>query len=99
MNFKVIRRDSAGAEQQNVQLANISIAAGASLRIGATVDGLDVTGWTEPAGGGTRTNRGSVVTLTVDLRDGDHKRIGLTGRTESNAPLASMDNLTLILNR
>ncbi len=97
MNFHIIRRDSAGVEQQNTLLANISIAAGASLDIGVTVSGLDVTGWTEPAGGGTRTDRGTV-TLTADLRDGDHKRMGLTGRTESNAPLASMDNLTLTLN-
>ncbi|KKK77830.1 hypothetical protein LCGC14_2849650 [marine sediment metagenome] len=98
MNFKIIRRDSAGVEQQNTLLMTISIPSGASLRIGATVSGLNVTGWTEPAGGGTRTDRGTVV-LTADLRDGNHKRIGLTGRCESNAPLATIDNLTLILNR
>ena len=98
MNFKVIRRDSSGVEQQNVQLANIPIAARSSLRIGATVSGLNVTGWTEPAGGGSRTDHGTVA-LTADLRDGDHKRIGLTGRCESNAPRATMDNLDLYESR
>lgn len=94
--FRIIRRDSDGVEQQNVLLASITITTGNSLRIGATVTGLDIQGWTEPAGGGTRTNRGSAVTLTVDLRDGDHKRIGLTGRSESSAPGPTMDNLTVI---
>lgn len=98
VNFRIIRRDSSGVEQQNVLLASITITTGNSLRIGATVSGLEVQGWTEPAGGGTRTNRGSVVTLTADLRDGDHKRIGLTGRSESSSPGPTMDNLEVILN-
>lgn len=96
VNLKIIRRDSAGVEQQNFLAAvNIGIGGGTSLRIGAEVSGLDVQAWTEPAGGGTRTNRGSPLTLTVDLRDGNHKRMGLTGRTESNAPRATMDDLTV----
>lgn len=93
--IEVIRRDSAGVEQQNVFLGTVIITSGESLRLGATVSGLDVQVWTEPAGGGTRTNRGSPVTLTVDLRDGNHKRIGMTGRSECNPPRSTMDNLTV----
>lgn len=93
--IEVIRRDSAGVEQQNVLLGTVVITSGQSLRLGAMVSGLDVQVWTEPAGGGTRTNRGAAVTLTADLRDGNHKRIGLTGRTECNAPRSTMDNLTV----
>lgn len=96
MTFRIIRRDSAGVEQQNVVLATLNIAAGASLDFGATVSVLDVEGWTEPAGGGSRTVHGTVG-LTADLRDGNHKRIGMSGRSESNAPRATMDNLTVEL--
>ena len=96
VNIRIIRRDSAGAEQQNVLLAAITIGAGASLRLGATVSGVEVQVWTEPAGGGGRTDRGSATTLTVDLRDGYHKRIGLTGRGECNAPQSTIDNLTVL---
>ncbi len=95
MTFRIIRRDSVGVEQQNALLATISIAAGASLDFGATVNGLDVEGWTEPAGGGSRTVHG-MLTLDVDLRDGNHKRLGITGRTESNAPRATLDDLSVL---
>ncbi len=98
MHFRLIRRDSAGVEQQNFFQAVITITPSNSLRMGATVSGLDVQLWTEPAGGGTRTNRGSPATLTLDLRDGDHKRCGLTGHSESGVPRATMDNLTVTLN-
>lgn len=91
--IEVIRRDSAGVEQQNVSLGSVTIVN--NLRLGATVSGLEVQVWTEPDGGGTRTNRGSAVTLTADLRDGNHKRIGITGRSECNAPRGAMDNLTV----
>lgn len=47
----------------------------ATKRFGATIAGLTVKVWWEPAGGGTRTNIGSPVTLTADYRDGLHKRV------------------------
>ena len=94
LSLRLIRRDSAGVEQQDVLITGLTITPGNSQRIGATVSGLNVTPWTEPAGGGTRTNY-SAITLTLDLRDGDHKRIGLTGRSESAPPRATMDNLTV----
>lgn len=48
---------------------------GATKRFGATITGLSVQVWWEPAGGGTRTNIGSPVTLTADYRDGLHRRV------------------------
>jgi hypothetical protein len=48
---------------------------GATKRFGATITGLSVQVWWEPAGGGMRTNVGSAVTLTADYRDGLHKRV------------------------
>lgn len=93
VNVRFIRRDSAGVIQQDVIVApSISFV---DMRLGATVDGLDVQVWTEPIGGGSRTNRGSAVTMTADLRDGDHRRIGMLAFSRSTPP-ASFDNLTVI---
>lgn len=100
MRLQVFRRDSAGNIVQQVTVATgLPIGLGDSIRIGAIVTGLEVQPYTEPAGGGTRTDY-SAVTLTADLRDGDHKRIGLSGRAGTNPAVsrAKSDNLTVTIN-
>ncbi len=96
MDLYIVRRDSSGVEQQSSNVATITIATSTSLRIGATVSGLNVTAWTEPAGGGVRTDRGTLV-LGVDIRDGAHSRIGMTGRAGTFTG-SFMDNLTVNIN-
>ena len=66
----------------------------AGLRLGVTVKGATVQAWSEPYGGGTRTNRGSAKTMLVTYLDGLHKQFGLWrgGNGEINT---TWDNLTL----
>ncbi|HTI04103.1 MAG TPA: S8 family serine peptidase [Gemmatimonadales bacterium] len=69
----------------------------ATKRIGATVTGLSVQVWWEPAGGGTRTNIGSAQTLTADYRDGLHKRVAFNfvGAQAWSAGSPSVDNFVV----
>ncbi|HXE82840.1 MAG TPA: S8 family serine peptidase [Gemmatimonadales bacterium] len=69
----------------------------ATKRFGATIAGLGVQVWWEPAGGGTRTNIGSPVTLTADYRDGLHKRVAfnLMGAQAFSAGSPRIDNFTV----
>ena len=66
----------------------------AGVRLGVTVAGATVQAWSEPYGGGTRTNRGSAKTMLVTYLDGLHKQFGLWrgGNGEINT---TWDNLTL----
>ena len=70
---------------------------GATKRIGATITGLTLQVWWEPAGGGTRTNIGSPVTLTADYRDGLHKRVAFNfiGAQAFSAGSPWMDNFVV----
>jgi hypothetical protein len=73
--IRVIRTINFSTGQSIILDSAFPLSTGATKRIGATVTGLSLQVWWEPAGGGTRTNIGSPVTLTADYRDGLHKRV------------------------
>jgi len=74
-------RIQAGASKDLGAITNsfASLAAGSSIRLGVTINGLNVTAWTEPVGGGTRTIHGSWTWTTVgfDVTDGSHEHLGI----------------------
>ena len=73
------------------------LSTGTTKRIGATITGLSVQVWWEPAGGGTRTNIGSAQTLTADYRDGLHKRVAFNfiGAQAWSSGSPSVDNFVV----
>jgi len=67
--------------QNVVVLSGFAIAQLGSIRIGFDYQHPSVDVWTEPSGGGTRTPRGSTVTLTNDFRGNPTRnRVGLYQR-------------------
>jgi len=74
--INLTRFDAAGAAAQDVVVnAAFTLALGASIYLGVSVSGLDVAVWTAATEFGARTTHGTV-TLTADLRDGAHQRVG-----------------------
>jgi hypothetical protein len=94
---RLVRTAGFSVVQTVVLDSSMALATGASIRIGATVSGLQVQVWREPAGGGTRTNEGSAVTLTADYRDGNHKRVAFNfiGAHDAGTGSPSIDNFTV----
>lgn len=97
MSVRLVRTDGFSFAQSELLNSGIPLPTGGSIRIGATVAGLSVQVWQEPAGGGARTNVGSAVTLTADYRDGTHKRVAFNfiGAHAGGAGSPSIDNFTV----
>ncbi len=94
---RLVRTAGFSVAQTVVLDSAMALATGGTIRIGATVSGLQVQVWREPAGGGTRSNEGSAVTLTADYRDGNHKRVAFNfvGAQDAGAGSPSIDNFTV----
>jgi len=92
-------RTKAFSFAQSIILDNaFPLSTDSSKRIGVSVSGLQVQTWWEPAGGGTRTNIGSAVTLTQDYRDGTHKRVAFNfvGSQAVGPGSPRIDNFTVV---
>jgi hypothetical protein len=74
-----------------------ALASLATIELGVTVDGSDVTIWTEPSGGGTRTERGTATLMTDFASSGDlHAGVGGYNQSASN-PVQTMDNFHMLI--
>ena len=96
VGFQVVRsQDSVQQESYTVESGvNLSDLYTAGIDLGVTVTGPRVQVWTEPYGGGTRTNRGAPQTMLVTYLDGLHKQFGLW-RSGNGEIGTTWENLTL----
>src|SRR2546425_12856405 len=97
VQVRLVRTQSFSIAQSVILQSGFALSTGATIRIGATVSGVSVQAWSEPAGGGTRTNIGSAVTLTADYRDGSHQRVAFNfiGAQAAGPGSPSIDNFTV----
>jgi len=97
VQVRLIRTKAFSFAQSIILDSAFPLATDSSKRIGVSVSGLQVQTWWEPAGGGTRTNIGSAVTLTQDYRDGTHKRVAFNfiGAQAAGAGSPRIDNFTV----
>jgi hypothetical protein len=97
VQVRLLRTQGFSFAQSIILNSSFSLATGGSIRIGATITGLSVQVWSEPAGGGARTNIGNAVTLTSDYRDGAHKRVAFNfvGAQAFGAGSPRIDNFTV----
>jgi len=93
-------RYAAGVQAENVAIAaGLAWATGSSIRLGFTLD--DATGeatfWTEPLGGGARTEHGTH-TFGATYIDSDHRRFGMGGSGVGTFSIEAQRGYTLTPN-
>jgi hypothetical protein len=100
MLARLVRTSGFSVAQSIVLDSSVALATSGSIRLGATISGLSVQVWREPAGGGSRTNIGNSVTLTADYRDGNHQRVAFNfvGAHSAGSGSPSIDNFTVVQN-
>ena len=98
VQVRLIRTKAFSFAQSIILDSAVPLATDSSKRLGVSVSGLQVQTWWEPAGGGTRTNIGSAVTLTQDYRDGAHKRVAFdfVGAQAAGSGSPRIDNFLVL---